>query len=208
MKSSIFIQGLWIGLSIAIPVGPIGVLCIRRSISSGRWVGFACGLGAATADAIYGAIAAFGLTLIAEALTSQRSLLQLVGSIFLCYLGIQTYRSKPATSEAPVKSGNGFKSFGSTLLLTLTNPMTIVGFTGLFAGAGLATTKPSPFQAMLMVCGVFLGSAAWWLILSWGASRMKDRVSSLHLQRLNKGSGLFIGAYGVWQLFQFLRNFK
>lgn len=206
MDLTLFGQGMWIGLSIAAPVGPIGILCIRRSIADGRWIGFLCGLGAAVADAVYGAVAAFGLTMVANAMASQRTLLQLLGGLFLCYLGVRTFRTPPATQEASVRSGGGVTSFASTFVLTLTNPMTIMGFVGLFAGAGLAGNKTNSLGAIAMVTGVFLGSAAWWLFLSWGASTLKNRITSTHLGWLNKISGSVLSGYGLWQVAQFLRK--
>lgn len=206
MDLTLFLQGLWIGLSIAAPVGPIGVLCIRRSIADGGWIGFLCGLGAAASDAVYGAVAAFGLSMVANAMTSQRHLLQFFGGLFLCYLGVRTFRSPPATQQAEVRSGGGLASFASTFLLTLTNPMTIIGFGGLFAGAGLATNKTTSLGAIAMVSGVFLGSAAWWMFLSGSASTLKNRITTTHLGWLNKVSGSVLSGYGLWQIANFLRQ--
>src|SRR3954468_17812764 len=138
MDASIIITGVILGFSIAAPVGPIGVLCIRRSLAEGRRVGLATGLGAATADALYGAVAAFGLTAISSFLIGQKSWLGLIGGLFLCYLGIRTFQSQPAENPATLPSGGLLSAYSSTLLLTLTNPMTILSFVAVFAAFGLA----------------------------------------------------------------------
>src|SRR6476469_804314 len=140
MDWGFFLRGIIIGLSIAAPVGPIGVLCIRRTLALGQTTGFLSGLGAATADAFYGAIAGFGLTFISRFLVSQQGWLRLIGGAFLVYLGVRTFRAAPA-AEAAQASGQGLVSaYISTLFLTLTNPTTILSFVAVFGGLGLATT--------------------------------------------------------------------
>ncbi|HEX7005759.1 MAG TPA: LysE family transporter, partial [Alphaproteobacteria bacterium] len=137
---SLFLKGLAIGFAIAATVGPISVLCIRRTLADGRLAGLVAGLGAATADAIYGAIAAFGLTLVVEFLVEQQQWLALGGGLFLCWLGLEAWRAEPARLEdAPaVRLGGLAGGFGTTLLLTLANPVTILSFAAVFAGLGLA----------------------------------------------------------------------
>jgi hypothetical protein len=135
---AIFLRGLIIGLSIAAPVGPIGVLCIRRTLSDGRAIGFASGLGAATADAVYGAVAAFGLSLVTNALVEQRVWLQAGGGVFLCYLGVRTWMAVPRAASGASADGRGLAAaWASTFALTLTNPTTIISFAAIFAGLGL-----------------------------------------------------------------------
>ena len=178
MYTGLFFRGLLIGLAIAAPVGPIGVLCMRRTLAYGRVSGFVSGLGAATADAVYGSIAAFGLTIVAKVLVEQEAALQLVGGLFLAYLGIRTIMEKPKnlglTPEAlPIIQQKNTQwrwnwralgqDFISTFLLTLTNPMTILSFAAIFAGLGAATAFGGGVQ---VVAGVFCGSALWWLTLS------------------------------------------
>src|SRR5688572_5363702 len=121
MALQLFIKGLIIGFSIAAPVGPIGLLCIRQTLARGRMIGLAIGLGAATADAVYGAVAAFGLTAISDFLVAQKRPLGLIGGLFLCYLGLRTFFSRPATDSAAAKGGNFIAAFSSTFFLTLTN---------------------------------------------------------------------------------------
>jgi threonine/homoserine/homoserine lactone efflux protein len=130
------IQGLVMGLSIAAPVGPIGVLCIRRTLAQGRSYGLLSGLGAATADAVYGCVTAFGLTLVSNALVRQQAWLRLVGGLFLCYLGARAFLTRPVEGGKAAIAGGLLRAYGSTFALTLTNPMSILSFAGVFAGLG------------------------------------------------------------------------
>jgi threonine/homoserine/homoserine lactone efflux protein len=193
------LKGLAIGLSIAAPVGPIGVLCIRRSLSEGRQVGLATGLGAATADAIYGCVAAFGLTAISSALVGHRSWLGFLGGLFLCYLGVRTFMSSPAPRVAEIQGRGLLWAYLSTLFLTLTNPMTILSFVAIFAGFGLGSS-PNYLAAGVLVTGVFIGSALWWLLLGSGVGLFQSRVGSSWMQVINRLSGCIILAFGIYSL--------
>jgi threonine/homoserine/homoserine lactone efflux protein len=195
-----FLRGLVIGFSIAAPVGPIGVLCIRRTLAEGKAVGFATGLGAAAADAVYGAIAGFGLTAISHALVSQQIWLRLIGGIFLLYLGAKTFASKPADQAAQARGGSLAAAFASTFVLTLTNPMTILSFVAVFAGFGLVGNAASVVSASVLVFGVFLGSALWWLLLSGGVGLFRERLAAPHLTWVNRLSGLVIAGFGLLAL--------
>ena len=198
MDSLFFLRGLIFGFSIAAPVGPIGVLVIRRTLAEGWGMGLMTGLGAATADAVYGCIAGFGLTLVSSFLIAQAVWLKLLGGLFLCYLGVQTFRAKPATNPATeitsAKSNGLLGAYLSTVLLTLTNPATILAFTVLFAGLGLASSSYS--SASLLVLGVCCGSALWWLTLSSGVNLFRVRVNR-HLNWLNRISGLILLIFGI-----------
>lgn len=202
MEIAILLQGMIIGFSIAAPVGPIGLLCIRRTLTEGRVAGLLSGLGAATADTIYGGIAGFGLTYAANVLTSQQLGLSLGGGIFLCYLGLRTFLSKPAERAASISTRGLAAAYISTLLLTLANPLTILSFAAVFAGLGVTVAAGSYFTAALLVGGVFLGSAAWWLILSSLVSRLRTRVKSDQLKWINRLSGLVIMIFGLVVLFE------
>src|SRR5438045_2795843 len=162
-------KGLAIGFCIAAPVGPIGVLCIRRSLAEGRQIGLATGLGAATADAAYGCVAGFGLTAISGFLVGEKFWLGLIGGAFLCYLGLRTFLARPAERAAEARGGGWFTAYFSTLLLTLSNPATILSFVAVFAGFGLGTSRDFP-AASALVAGVFIGSALWWLLLTSGVA--------------------------------------
>ncbi len=200
MNIGFFLQGCLIGVSIAAPVGPIGVLCIRRTLASGRIAGLISGLGAATADAIYGCVAAFGLTIISDFLLNQQYWLQSGGGLFLCYLGCKTFLAEPSA----IGTGDGNESligvYASTLALTLTNPMTILSFAAIFAGMGLAGPHRGLFPAILMVGGVFVGSTFWWMILSGSFELIRSRLNSASFLWVNRISGLIIVLFGAWIL--------
>ncbi len=189
-------KGLIIGFSIAAPVGPIGVLCIRRTLAEGRISGFVSGMGAATADALYGCIAGFGVTYVSSFLIGQQFSFRLIGALFLGYLGARIFFSKPA--EAPSKAeGKGLAgAYASTLLLTLTNPVTILAFAAIFAGLGLGNLGGNYTAGMLLVLGVFLGSAAWWLFLSMGVGLFRTWFNGPRLRWVNRLSGVIIGGFG------------
>jgi threonine/homoserine/homoserine lactone efflux protein len=198
MDFATLLRGLAIGFGIAAPVGPIGILCIRRTLADGRAVGFASGLGAATADAMYGAVAAFGLTLVSSALVDRRRWLQAVGGLFLCYLGARTWMAPPAAASGPVGQSRGLAAaWASTFALTLTNPTTIISFAAVFAGLGLGGRVGDYGAAALMVLGVFLGSALWWLLLSTGVGLMRSALTPGRLRWVNRGAGAIIAAFGV-----------
>jgi threonine/homoserine/homoserine lactone efflux protein len=199
MTLSFLFKGLALGFAIAAPVGPIGVLCIRRSLAHGPQMGLVTGLGAATADAIFGCIAAFGLTAISTFLVSQRFWLGFLGGLFLCYLGVRTFVSKPAGGPAEVKGNGWFSAYFSTLFLTITNPMAILSFAAVFAALGIGTTR-NYFDASLLVAGVFIGSACWWLLLSSGVGLFRSRLNSNWMTLVNRLSGIVIFALGLYSL--------
>jgi threonine/homoserine/homoserine lactone efflux protein len=192
-----WLRGLLIGFSIAAPVGPIGVLCIRRTLADGRVHGLVSGLGAATADAFYGSVAGFGLTFISGLLIDQRVWLRLIGGAFLCYLGVKTFLARPAQQAAAANSTSLAGAYATTLFLTLTNPTTIFSFAAIFAGLGVAGTGGNYLAAGLLVLGVFLGSALWWFILSGGVSIFRAKFGSRQMQWVNRISGAVIFAFGV-----------
>lgn len=197
---SFFIRGFIIGFSIAAPVGPIGILCIRRTLANGRLTGFLSGLGAASADTMYGAVAAFGLTFITSALVEQAGWLHIIGGLFFLYLGAKTFFAKPSEQAAQTNRSGLLGAYLSTFLLTLANPMTIILFIAIFAGAGLGDAN-SNTVAGVMVAGVFAGSACWWLGLSLGVGLIRERFASNWMQWVNRISGVIIAAFGLIALF-------
>jgi threonine/homoserine/homoserine lactone efflux protein len=197
METGLLIKGFIIGFSIAAPVGPIGILCIQRTLSGGNLQGLVTGLGAATADAAYGLIAAFGLTFISNFLVKQTYWFGLIGGLFLCYLGIRAFLNKPQTQAVSVIKSTHLSAYGTTFFLTLTNPMTILFFAAIFAGLGLANEAMHYTSAGLMVVGVFTGSSTWWLILSGATEIMRNRISAGKMAWVNKISGLIILAFGM-----------
>ncbi len=200
MDITFLLRGLAIGFSIAAPVGPIGMLCIRRTLAEGRTSGLVSGLGAATADAIYGCIAGFGLTFISNFLVRQQIWLQLVGGAFLCYLGLKTLLAQPVEQAALAKGSRLIDAYASTFFLTLTNPITILSFTAIFAGLGLANTKGDYASAGILVLGVFIGSALWWLLLSSGLGILRGKFNQRGLQWVNRISGAIITGFGLFAL--------
>lgn len=186
-----------IGFSIAAPVGPIGVLCIRRTLSDGRLTGLVTGLGAASADAVYGILAAFGLVSITNLLIGGQTWLRLIGGVFLCYLGIKTLLAQPPREEIPEQRTGLAGAYTTTFLLTLTNPLTILSFAAVFAGMGLASTGGDYGSAVILVVGVFLGSASWWLILVGVVGILRGRFKPSMLRWVNIIAGLIITGFGV-----------
>ena len=204
MDIAFFSRGLIIGFSIAAPVGPIGILAIQRTLAIGWSAGLLTGLGAATADAIYGCIAGFGLTAISGFLISSSFWLRLIGGLFLCYLGIKTILTPTAAAEQKLTEGNPaernlahLSMYASTVFLTLTNPVTILSFAAVFVGLGLATAGSDYLTAAILVLGVFSGSAIWWLLLCSGASLLRSRLPMHRLGWLNRISGSILLTFGI-----------
>jgi len=201
METIFFLKGLIIGFVIAAPVGPIGVLCARRTLMFGRRAGFFSGMGAATADAIYGFVAAFGLTLVSDFLIGHNVFLRLVGGSLLCILGVKALVASPASKIDYPKSLRKFAGmYSSTFFLTLTNPMTIFSFAAVFAGFGLAGVKGSVLSSGALILGVFLGSALWWVFLVVIFSVFRKRFHSHQLRWVNFISGGIIIASGILAL--------
>ena len=193
------LRGLLLGLAIAAPVGPIGVLCIRQTLTFGWLKGFISGLGAATADGMYGCIAGFSLSAIANFLLKYQIWLRLVGGVFLCYLGIKTlFQARiKHNKNHQVKDMSLISTYLSTFCLTLSNPATILTFAALFSGVGSFSTNNNYFSAMMLVTGVFLGSGFWWLFLCSLVSLIGNKLALTNLQWINRISGVIIIAFGL-----------
>ena len=195
MNIGLFFEGIVIGFAIAAPVGPIGVLCIRRTLAKGRTSGFVSGLGAATADALYGSVAALGLTFVTNLLVGGESWLRLVGGAFLIFLGVRTFLTRPAERAAPAGGSGLLGDYASTLFLTLTNPTTILSFAAIFAGLGAGEANGG-HSATLLVPGVFVGSAMWWFVLSGAVGLFRAKLSARGLRWVNRVSGAIIATFG------------
>jgi len=200
MAVGLFVKGFVIGISIAAPVGPIGVLCIQRTLSGGRLYGLVSGLGAATADTIYGFIAAFGLTFISTFLVEQQFWFRLIGGGFLGYLGLKAFLSKPVERTVSDNSLSYAGAYGSAFCLTLTNPMTIIAFAAIFAGLGMISSGVHYVLASIMVVGVFIGSGFWWFILSSATSLFRGKMDHRKLIMVNRISGIVIITFGLWAI--------
>lgn len=192
------LKGMMLGLSIAAPVGPIALLCIRRTLANGRLSGFVSGLGAALAHTVYGSVAAFGLTAVSSVLLTHQNVVRLVGGIFLIYLGIKTYMSKSKQAAQGAVRTTLMSDCVSTFFITLTNPMTILLFTAAFAGLDLVSLATGYGAALTLVGGVFFGSAGWWLVLSMATGFFK--VTEQGIMLINKISGSILVGFGLWVL--------
>ena len=197
---TILVKGLVVGFLLAAPIGPIAVLCVQRTLSQSRLTGFLSGLGAAMADAIYGCIAALGLTLISKLLIEHRNWLQVVGGAFLCIVGVRTFFSKAAERKPAPKWPGLLGAFFSALFLTLTNPMTFVAFAAIFASVGLGSVRDNKVDIGALVAGVFLGSALWWTVLIGSAHAFRSKMTLDRLGRLNKVAGVVVTLVGLTYL--------
>lgn len=204
MEALYYLKGLIIGISVAAPVGPIGIICMRRTLAQGRMIGFVSGLGAATADVIYGIIAGFGLSVITNFLIGQQFWIQLAGGLFLCYLGIRTLTSKALHTSTDTQRKNMIGAFLSVFILTITNPMTILSFIAIFAGLGISSAESNTGSALLLVLGVFCGSTLWWLLLSSGVGLLKQRIKTNTVTIINRLSGVIILLFGAFALYGLL----
>lgn len=193
-----FFQAFIAGVALAAPVGPVGLLCIRRTLSKGMVSGLVSGLGAAVADAIYASIAAYSVTIISATLARYTGVLELVGGTILFLIGAHAIYShktiEPRNSKAPK---NHIEAFVSTLFLTLTNPATIIGFAALFSAMGLKDEEGSRHGAMILVSGVFAGSAFWWLILSTVMHFIRHLLSDQGQRWINLISGSVLALLGI-----------
>jgi threonine/homoserine/homoserine lactone efflux protein len=177
---------------------------MRRTLAQGRMIGFVSGLGAATADAIYGLIAGFGLAAISNFLIGQQFWIQLAGGMFLCYLGIRTLTSKALHTTKDTQRKNMMGAFLSVFILTLTNPVTILSFIAIFAGLGISSAESNTGSALLLVSGVFSGSTLWWLLLSSGIGLLKQRIKTKTVTIINRLSGVMILLFGAFALYGLL----
>ncbi|MDB5406406.1 MAG: lysine transporter LysE [Rhodospirillales bacterium] len=192
------LKGIAVGFVIAVPVGPVGVLCVRRTIFEGRLFGFVSGLGAASADTIFGIIAGFGLTVVSNLLLDYQGWLRSLGGLFLVYIGIRALRQGAVHEAPPEKNAeNLFAAYLSTFVLTITNPVTILAFLGIFAAVGFTGSEATVGRAAMLVAGVFLGSLIWWLGLSLGAGLFRQSIGETHLVWLNRASGTILTLSGI-----------
>jgi len=196
-----FLRGVVIGFAIAAPVGPIGVLCIRRTIAGGMRIGFVSGLGAAIADALYAGIATFALALATAYVARLTQPLHLIGGAFLLWLGVTTaLRAAPAAGAGRPAPRAYAGAFLSTFALTAVNPATIVSFAAVIAGAVFGAHPPLGFAAVRLVAGVFAGSALWWLVLSAGVGIVRRGLTPRAMRAVNVVSGIVLAGFGVWAL--------
>jgi threonine/homoserine/homoserine lactone efflux protein len=196
--------GVAIGLIVAAPIGPVNLICIRRTLLYGPLNGFVSGLGAALGDGLFAIVTGFGLTAIAQLIEGLSTALQLAGGTLLLCFGLYTYFAKPPArldpnAEAKEQGASTLaRAMLSTFVLTMTNPATLLGFTAMFTGlGGLVGDDPSFFGAAFVVGGVILGSALWWLLLTTFVGRLHAKIDDHVMRIINHGSGLLVAAFGL-----------
>ncbi len=197
MTIPIIIQGIIIGFSLAAPVGPIGILCIRRTLAHGYWRGMLIGLAGATADIVYAFAGAFGVSLIFDFIAGHQYLLRVGGGLLLLAVGFHTFRSHPETSATANRTNGETRVFVSTFFLALTNPMTLFAFAAAFTSIGFQQIPQGAVSAVLLVAGVFLGSLLWFSLLAGGSHFFKEKVSSRGLAMVSKVAGTLLVLIGI-----------
>ncbi|HSW53512.1 MAG TPA: LysE family transporter [Ignavibacteriaceae bacterium] len=191
MELTFFLKGIAIGFIMAIPVGPIGIMCIRKTLTEGRLSGLIVGLGAATADLFYGCVAVFGITVISDTLSNQRIWIRIVGGALLLFLGIKTFRAQPKDQKLKISGSGRLRSYFTVVVLTLTNPLTIFAFIAVFAALGLGDGL-SFFSAVVLVAGVFIGACLWFFLLTSGTILFRKKLDLVGLKWVNKIAGILI----------------
>jgi threonine/homoserine/homoserine lactone efflux protein len=204
MDPGLFIQGIIIGLTLAVPVGPLSLICIHRTIANGRFHGIVSGLGIATADSFYAAVVFFGLTAVSGLIIGHQSLFRLMAGIVLIVIGIRVFLSIPAA----VSPGDGqepyLRDYLSMLAITIANPLTIIFFITILPGFGVVAQGTELIAALPFVAGVFLGSVLWWIILCGSVGSVRSRLSTGNLRRINRVSGILITCFGAGMLYLLL----
>ncbi len=197
MAFTCLLKGIIVGFSLAAPVGPIGVLCVRRTLAHGGWRGFVVGLSSASADVVYAIIAAFGVTLISDFVAGHQQWLRLIGGIFLLALGFYTFRSRPDTHVPSKWINREARVYFSTLLLALANPLTLFAYAAALSGIGIENIRSDSVYLTMLVTGVFLGSLLWSSLLTTLARIFKEKVSTRGLAIVNKVAGSLLMLFGA-----------
>lgn len=197
MDLNFLIKGAIVGFSIAAPVGPIGVLCIRRTLASGKLSGLFSGMGAATANSIYASILVSGLTLISDSLLKMNLWLHILGGSFLFYLGIKTFLAKPRDVTKKINHKTLLTDFISTFFLTLSNPLTILAYLAVFTSFGLTNLGGNWDSNLLLVLGIFIGATTWWFLLSEVVSFFGKKVNQKSMIYVNRITGIIISGFGL-----------
>jgi threonine/homoserine/homoserine lactone efflux protein len=193
---SLFLKGFVIGMIVSVPVGPIGLLCVNRTLSKGPGYGLVSGLGIATADAVSGGIVVLGLTLVSSFLIDQQLWLRLVGGLFLCYLGFKIFATEPSPRKVADKEKNLLGAYVSTFLLTFSNPLTLLSFVAIYAGWGVEDLSAHHLLAAVLTLGIFCGSASWWVTLSGGMPVVHMMFTHEGLRWVHRISGAIIAGFG------------
>lgn len=201
MDLSFLWKGFLIGVAVAAPIGPIGILCIRRTLSSGMLYGIITGLAVSLADALYGAVAGFGLTSVSSVLLACQTPLAIAGSVFLAYLGARTLLSRPCENVSDSSHSGLVPCFLSAFVITVASPVTILYFIAVFSNVQLVSSEPSPATGLALVTGVFLGSAAWWFFLSGVVRLFREHLTARRMAWLNRACGVLLIGFAMTSLF-------
>lgn len=197
MTLLLFIKGIAIGLGVAIPIGPVGILCIDRTLTHGKASGIATGIGAAIADGVYGAIAAFSVTFVTNHLIPYQHWIRAGGSIILIYLGIKIFREIPKRKHPHIRKKDLITDCISTVFLTFTNPMTVISFLTIFAAMGLRNLSRDTISGSALVAGITAGSILWWLIIVFVANKFEKKMTLTKLRNVNRITGMIVVAFGI-----------
>jgi len=197
MDLSFFFKGLLIGASVSAPVGPIGLLCINRSLTEGRVRGFVAGLGAATADMVFCIIAGFGFTFVSRFLEEQALWVSFIGACGLLFLGLRIFFSKPEEKSSTATGGDLAHIYLSTFALTLINPVTILFFVAVFTSLGVTLSREDYPSLILLIVGVVAGAVLWWFVLTGCVSLLHRRLTEKTLRWVNRTSGTIVMALGL-----------
>jgi putative LysE/RhtB family amino acid efflux pump len=199
--SLLFAKGAVLGLSIAAPIGPMALLCLRTTLAHGFLPGLMGGLGVAAGDVFYASLAAFGLKAATAVLTGEAWWLGALGGAYLLWFGIGTIRQPlPAEAAAEGRRRRGLATFLATFLLTLANPPTIMIFAAMFASLGLVEAQGGTLTALAVISGVLAGSAGWWVLFAIVVSRFRDRLGGPVFLWVNRVSGAALAGFGAWAL--------
>ena len=200
MDGNLFIQGIIIGLTLAVPVGPISLLCIHRSVTDGRLHGIVSGIGVASADSFYAAVSFLGLTVISGLIIAQQFFFRFLAGFVLIFVGIRVFLSLPAVASDQAGHETYLKDYLSTAAITIANPLTLLFFMVIVPGFGVVIHGSSVLSAVEFVSGVFLGSVAWWVILCGSVGTVRTRIGGEYLGLINRISGILISCFGAGML--------
>lgn len=200
MDLGLFIQGIIIGLTLAVPVGPISLVCIHRTVAGGRLHGIVSGLGVATADTFYAAVAFLGLTAVSGLIIGHQTLFRLLAGIILILVGIRVFRSVPAAVSPVPDSESYIRDYLSLFAIAAANPLTIIFFITILPGFGVVAQGTTLIAAVPFVAGIFIGSTVWWIILCGSLGSVRSRLGTGNLRQINRVSGILIASFGAGML--------
>jgi len=200
MDPSIFIQGMIIGLTLAVPVGPIALMCIQRAVTDGRLHGIVSGIGVATADSFYAGVTFFGLTAISGLIIAHQVSLRLAAGVVLILVGIRIFLTMPAPLIVKTEHETYVKDYLSMVAIAIANPLTLIFFVAILPGFGVVFYENSVLSASEFVGGVFFGSTLWWIVLCGSIGSVRSRISAEHLRLINRISGMLIVCFGMGML--------